>query len=120
MGDENSKTGLAQSLRARMTPAERKLWYYLRAERFHGLSWRRQQPIGQFIADFYCSTARVVVELDGQSHGFSLKEDKERDDWLAEQGIQVLRFDNHVALWKTSLVLDSIYLACLGCLEEGD
>ncbi|MFL5239582.1 MAG: endonuclease domain-containing protein, partial [Rhizomicrobium sp.] len=58
----------ARQLRLNATDAERKLWYCLRDKRVLGLRFRRQQPIGPYIADFYCSAAKLVVELDGSQH----------------------------------------------------
>ena len=64
MAYEDAKTGQAKALRARMTLAERRLWSRLRGGRFYGLRWLRQEPLGPFVADFYCATARVA-ELVG-------------------------------------------------------
>ena len=58
----------AKELRQNMTPAEKILWQYLRAERFHNLKFRRQQIIEGFIVDFYCHSLRLVIEVDGEIH----------------------------------------------------
>jgi very-short-patch-repair endonuclease len=76
-----------------MTDAERKLWYRLRAHRFNGVSFRRQVPIGPYIADFACLQARLIVEVDGGQHG--AQRDAARDAWLQRQNFHVLRFWNH-------------------------
>jgi len=58
----------AKEMRKDPTPSERELWRWLRQRRFSGVKFRRQQPLGPFIVDFYSSVARLVVELDGGSH----------------------------------------------------
>ena len=83
----------ARALRTNMTDAERKLWYRLRAHRFNGAPFRRQVPIGPFIADFVCLQARVIIEVDGGQHG--MESDAVRDAWFARQGFRVLRFWNN-------------------------
>jgi very-short-patch-repair endonuclease len=83
----------ARALRSDMTDAERKLWYRLRAHRFNGTSFRRQVPIGHYIADFVCLQARLIVEVDGGQHG--AERDATRDAWLRGQGFHVLRFWNN-------------------------
>ena len=83
----------ARKLRADMTPQERKVWAKLRElNRMLGLHFRRQAPIGPFIADFADLGRRVVIEIDGGGHGG--ERDQWRDEWLASQGFQVLRFWN--------------------------
>lgn len=83
----------ARKLRAEMTPQERKVWAKLRElNRMLGLHFRRQAPIGPFIADFADLGRRVVIEIDGGGHGG--ERDQRRDEWLASQGFQVLRFWN--------------------------
>jgi very-short-patch-repair endonuclease len=89
--------GRARALRARMTDAERKLWYALRDRRFAQFKFRRQVPVGPFIADFICFEARLVVEVDGGQHAESLQ-DKRRDRWFAANGFHVLRFWNNEVL----------------------
>jgi len=83
----------ARKLRAEMTPQERKVWAKLRElNRMLGLHFRRQAPIGPFIADFADLGRRLVIEVDGGGHGG--EHDQRRDEWLASQGFQVLRFWN--------------------------
>ena len=86
----------AKSLRQSMTRAETLLWRYLKAHHFHGLSFRRQVPMGTYIADFVCHAARLILELDGGSHDFEERQqqDQVRDTWFASQGYAVLRFSN--------------------------
>ena len=84
----------ARELRRDMTPPERKLWKLLRHHQMRGLHWRRQHPIGNYYADFACSRARLVVELDGASHADRQDADANRDEALCEWGWTTLRFSN--------------------------
>jgi very-short-patch-repair endonuclease len=86
----------ARALRSRMTNAERKL-YALRDRRFQSFKFRRQVPIGRFIADFVCFEARLIVEVDGGQHADSLR-DQYRDRWFAANRFRVLRFWNNEVL----------------------
>jgi very-short-patch-repair endonuclease len=85
----------ARALRRDMTGTERQLWYLLRGRRLEGWKFRRQHPIGPFIADFACVVARVVVELDGGQHDVRAEADARRTAWLEAQGWQVVRFWNN-------------------------
>ena len=85
-----------KELRSRITPAEKKLWGYLRGSQFKGFKFRRQHSIGDYIVDFYCPKLRLVVEVDGDSH-FSdeaIKYDKRRDNFINFFKINCLRFTN--------------------------
>jgi very-short-patch-repair endonuclease len=98
------RTSRARELRANLTDAERKLWYALRDRRFANYKFRRQVPIGPFIADFICYDARVVVEVDGGQHAES-SSDERRDRWFATNDFQVLRFWNNDVLKNLEGVL---------------
>ena len=97
-----------KNLRSNMTDAERLLWSHLRAHRLLGEKFRRQQPIGSYIADFVHFGARLIIEADGGQHNQSPR-DAHRDAWLAAQGFQVLRFWNHQILHETQTVLEHIF-----------
>ncbi len=84
----------AKQLRREMTPAEKKLWYYLRNNQLNGLHFRRQQVIDGFIADFYCHDAGVVIEVDGGIHERQREYDVERDRIISSRGLQVIRICN--------------------------
>jgi very-short-patch-repair endonuclease len=84
-------------LRRDATPAERLLWQGLRNRGIGGLKFRRQVPLGPFIADFYCASAKLVIEVDGISH-IDPRRDAVRDQWLAEHGIRVVRVANRDVL----------------------
>ena len=79
-----------------MTRAETLLWRYLKAHRLDGVQFRRQTPIGPYIADFCCHATKLIVELDGESHDFGdrVDYDAKRDRWFERQGYRVLRFTN--------------------------
>lgn len=102
----------AKTLRQEMTAEEKILWRHLRANRLHGYHFRRQQIIGRFIADFYCHTANLVVELDGPIHDERRDYDRERDAIIAAHGLTVLRFRNEQVQHDLDAVLDTIALAC--------
>lgn len=84
-----------------MTRAETLLWRHIKAHRIDGLGFRRQVPIGSYIADFVCHSAGLIVELDGESHDFisTQSSDQQRDAWFESQGYQVLRFTNN-DVWR--------------------
>jgi len=75
-----------------MTIAERKLWQALRDKQLNGHRFRRQHPIGKYIADFACIERKVVVELDGGQHQDHVAYDERRTAFLQENGWRVLRF----------------------------
>jgi very-short-patch-repair endonuclease len=90
------------------TPVEEILWEHLRERRFLNNKFRRQHNIGQFIADFYCHAARLVIELDGEIHGSQQIEDANRDEWMESHGLRVLRFGNDEVLDDLEGVLGMI------------
>src|SRR5271167_1014771 len=82
----------ARRLRRNATIPERILWNRLRGGGLAGLKFRRQQPIGPYIVDFFCHEAGLVVEVDGRSHDERGNEDARREAFLREQQqLQVLR-----------------------------
>ena len=102
-----SLVGAARELRARMTDAERKLWFALKDRRFATFKFRRQVPVGPYIADFLCFEKRLIVEVDGGQRADSVR-DAERDNWLAQNEFQVLRFWNGDVLQNLEGVLTSL------------
>ncbi|WP_395792921.1 endonuclease domain-containing protein [Aquimonas sp.] len=100
----------AKQLRQNLTDAERVLWRHLRAHRFQGQKFRRQQPLGPYILDFVHFGARLVIEADGGQHSESTR-DAVRDAWLASEGFRVMRFWNDQILKDTEAVLESILQA---------
>ena len=99
----------AKRMRREPTIAEALLWQRLRAHRFAGFKFKRQQPIGRYIVDFVCFAKHVVIEVDGSQHGEAAGYDEQRSKWLASQGFVVLRFWNDEVLAKADLVLDAIW-----------
>jgi len=87
----------ARHLRKESTDAEKRLWHLLRDRRFAEFKFRRQYACGIYFLDFYCTLAKLAVELDGGGHGFpdQRARDEKRNQFLAGQGIKVLRFWNH-------------------------
>jgi very-short-patch-repair endonuclease len=82
----------ARTLRQNMTDAERQVWQILRAQQMKGHKFRRQVPIGRYIADFVCHEARLIVEIDGGQHDRSSPQEAERNGFLQNQGYRILRF----------------------------
>jgi very-short-patch-repair endonuclease len=100
----------ARSMRKEPTPSERIVWRILRSKRLGGLKFRRQAPVGPYIADFASFDRRLIVELDGSHHdpdGY----DGKRDAWLKEQGFRVLRFPNEEVLENPDGIADVIQRA---------
>jgi len=97
-------------MRYEPTEAERKLWGILRDRRLASYKFRRQVPMGRYIVDFYCSSAGLVVELDGSQHAEN-SHDVERDAWLCAQGYRVLRIWNNQLNGDRNSILDAIWYA---------
>lgn len=102
-----AKRNFARSLRRDMTEAEDKLWHELRSRRLDRIKFRRQVPIGCYIADFACLEAKLIVEIDGSQHADSVR-DHERDAELRSRGFRILRFWNDEALRELDAVCDTI------------
>ena len=102
----------ARALRRAPTDAERKLWYVLRSLRPLGFHFRRQAPIGIYIADFVWHGGKLVVELDGSQHADARAAyDTKRTEWLQSQGYRVLRFWNNDVLKSPRSVGEAILAA---------
>ena len=87
----------AQALRNRATDAERFLWDRLRRRQLRGYRFRRQVPIGNYIADFVCIEARLIIEVDGSQHETRRTYDEQRTRYLEQRGFRILRiWDNQV------------------------
>ena len=106
---------LSRDLRSNMTDAEQWLWQRLRRKQILGLQFYRQKPILNFIVDFYCSAANLIIECDGGQHftDKGLEADRVQDEALEQLGLKVLRFDNGQVLGEIDGVVDVIYLYCL-------
>ncbi len=101
---------LCRQLRAKQTPAEQVLWEVLRDRRLHGFKFRRQHPLGRYIADFCCPEARLVVEIDGKVHDRPEQKDYDqiREEEIKARGLRVLRFRNDEIDGNLEKVLQSI------------
>jgi very-short-patch-repair endonuclease len=98
----------ARDLRHNLTEAETLIWYHLRNRRFLGLKFRRQHPVGDFIADFACVELGLVIELDGGQHVEQAENDGKRAVRMQELGFTTLRFWNHEVLSETEAVLEKL------------
>jgi very-short-patch-repair endonuclease len=90
-GEKKIRT--ARLLRQRETELERRLWQALRGRQLAGLKFRRQHPVGPYVADFACPEAKLIVEVDGYWHQFRRARDDHRTDRLRAYGYEVVRFE---------------------------
>jgi very-short-patch-repair endonuclease len=106
---------LARELRKKQTSAEALLWELLRNRQLLGFKFRRQHQFGDYVADFYCRDAELVIECDGSVHepNAQLDHDQNRYAYMIAQGVRILRFANDRVLNATEEVLEEIakYLA---------
>ena len=88
-----SATTRARGSRREMSAGEAKLWMWLRGRKFEGIKFRRQVPVGPYVADFYCEAHRLVVEVDGGQHRLAeqVTRDAKRDAYLVDHGYRVVR-----------------------------
>ncbi|MBI2302958.1 MAG: endonuclease domain-containing protein [Armatimonadetes bacterium] len=106
----------AVSLRKRMTLAEKVLWEALRGARLGGHRFRHQVPVGPYVVDFYCPSARLIVEVDGVSHMGRERYDARRDAWLGEvRSLRVLRVTEDEVMGN----IETVSLRILAVLDEG-
>jgi len=105
------KIAAARRLRREATDLERVMWSRLRNGQMNGFRFRRQQPFGPYIADFYCASAKLVVELDGSQH-FAVNNhvyDQVRTRFMEARGLCVLRFSNHDVIEDCDAVVETIW-----------
>ncbi|MGH9441822.1 MAG: endonuclease domain-containing protein [Thermoanaerobaculia bacterium] len=102
---------LAREMRRRPTVTEDLLWQQLRDSRLSCLKFRRQHRVGRFIADFYCASRCLVVEVDGGVHERRKEQDRARDEYLAERGLRVVRVSAERVLSDMRSVLHEIWKA---------
>ena len=93
----NNKTILARNLRKNATIQERRLWNLLKNRQFCNLKFKRQQPVGDYIVDFICKEAKIIIEIDGGQHNEpkNIEYDKTRTEFLNSLGYKVIRFWNN-------------------------
>jgi very-short-patch-repair endonuclease len=101
----------ARRLRKDATDAERKLWSALRHKQIEGFKFRRQVPIGEFVADFACLSQRLIIEADGGQHDAEREKDAARTAWLNARGYRVIRFWNNDVLDNLEGVVQTILIA---------
>ena len=108
--NKNLKT-LARELRKNMTDAERRLWSKIRRKQVKKYQFYRQKNIGNYIVDFYCPAAKLIVEIDGGQHYSEeyRKKDEARDKYLSNLDFRVLRFSNSDVLKNIEEVVGEIY-----------
>jgi very-short-patch-repair endonuclease len=100
-------------MRKESAPAEAILWAVLRNRQLEGFKFRRQFSVLRYVVDFCCLEAKLVVELDGDSHSERIGYDLNRTDELRRAGLEVLRFENPDVFDHTDLVLEKILEHCL-------
>jgi len=103
----------SRELRKEMTEAEKVLWTRLRRKQLLGVQFYRQKPIGPYIVDFFAPQAGLVIEADGSQHlePDNAVRDQERDRYLADSGLLILRFNNYQILRETDAVVEQILIA---------
>lgn len=114
---------IARRLRANATDAEIRLWSRLRRKQLAGFRFRRQQPVGPYVVNFCCLSARLIIEVDGGQHADSVRNER-RTAWLETKGFPMIRFWNHDVLSNTEGVLLAIEEALSvrpppGCTPQG-
>ncbi len=102
---------LARQMRTNPTEAEDNLWQELRKKQQGHIKFRRQHSFERFIVDFYCASAKLIIEVDGKIHDYTQIEDQVRQAFLENQGLRVLRFTNEQVMKNRSWVLEQINLA---------
>jgi very-short-patch-repair endonuclease len=107
------KRKAAIALRSNTTIAEDILWRHLRRLDVKGSHFRRQVPIGPYVADFACLKERLIIEVDGSQHGDDInsRRDGDRTRWLNSEGYRVMRFWNNDVMSKTEAVMEAIHEA---------
>ena len=101
--------GRAKQLHRNMTPAEEKLWKYLRAHRMGDVHFRNQHAIGKYVVDFCAPRRKLIIELDGSQHLDQKAYDEERTRYLEVRGYKVLRFWNREVMDHIDEVLNVIW-----------
>ena len=112
--------GFAKNLRKKMTVCEKILWKRLKNKNIRGVKFRRQHPIGYYIADFYCHEAHLVIEVDGPIHSNMVRKehDENRTAELDRLGIRVIRFTNQDIKTRIGWVLQTIRQTVIECLKN--
>jgi len=114
--------GYSRENRKRSTESEKALWNHLRNRKLDGFKFRRQHPISDFVADFYCEECRLIIELDGGYHNEieQAQYDRGRTYELNELKVKVVRFTNKEILEDIQFVLNEITVHLIECTSEKD
>jgi len=101
----------SRQLRKDMTEAEKLVWAKIRGKQLKDVQFYRQKPLGNFIVDFYCAKANLVIELDGGQHFTEEGEAKDikRDDYLKQLGLKVLRFSDNEVFENIEGIIEKIW-----------
>jgi very-short-patch-repair endonuclease len=110
LSNRKSLKDFRKTLRNRSTSAESTLWKMLKNSQLEGRKFRRQHSIGNYIVDFYCSSDKLIIELDGNQHGdyIQIPKDEQRDSYLEASGYKILRFENRFVFQDIEFVLETI------------
>ena len=100
----------SRQLRENMTDAERQLWSKIRMKQLKGCQFYRQKPIGDYIVDFFCPRAKLIIEVDGSQHFINetIEYDRIREEYVRSLGLKVLRFTNTEVLKHVEGVVERI------------
>ena len=99
---------VARQMRREPTPAEDRLWQRIRKHQVEGAKFRRQVPFERFLVDFCCFEVRLVVEVDGPIHQYSVEADAIRQEFIEFLGFRVLRFTNQQVFLGIDRVIGQI------------
>ena len=114
---QSNLKSVARMLRSNQTKSEKILWSYIKKKKICQVQFYRQKIIGQFIVDFYCPVANLIIEIDGKQHSLpeNKSQDQCRDNYLLQLGLNVMRFTNHEIMNNLDEVLKkiSIYIELL-------
>lgn len=104
----------SRNLRMNQTPAERIVWSKLRNRQLDGFKFRRQYYIGNFIVDFYCSEVNLIIEIDGDVHGYAerTQKDRIREEFLRSRNFEIVRYNNNEIFNNLKNVLEDILNEC--------
>ena len=101
----------AKRQRRNMSPPEVKLWELLRRSP-GGIGFRRQHPIGPYVADFYCPAAKLVIEIDGLVHDFTVERDHARDAYMRRLGLKIIRIAATEVMADALSIADGLIQLC--------
>ena len=103
----------AREMRRQPNDAEAMVWLTLRDRKLGGFKFRRQNALGNYIADFYCAEAKLIIELDGKTHDGKEDYDAERNAWMESQGLYVLRIPNLELDGALDQFLELVWRVCV-------